>query len=378
LLGISNVKAYTNEKFEANRFRESVARTVRTAIKSGKVRALFVSMLNFLVYSAIVFIIWYGAWQMHRQTLSFGDLTAFVIYTALVGASMSNLADLYGQLQKIFGAAGRIRELFAQPIEGTIDEIPCSSPSEYKLTGAVELDNVSFYYPSRPDLTVLKNISLKAGKGEKIAVVGPSGAGKTTLVSLLLRFYDPVSGKILFDGIDALSIPLRHLREQIAIIPQDVLLFGGTIRENIAYGRPNVSAEELEEASKKAFAHDFIAGFPEGYDTVVGERGVRLSGGQRQRISIARAILKDARILILDEATSSLDSSSELMVQKAMDALFKDRTAFIIAHRLSTIRNADRIIVIDRGTIKESGTHHELVNEEDSLYRALNELQSQS
>jgi ABC-type multidrug transport system fused ATPase/permease subunit len=241
----------------------------------------------------------------------------------------------------------------------------------------VELSHVAFSYPSRPDVQVLKDITVTAEKGQQIAIVGPSGAGKSTMVSILLRFYDPSAGSILYDGKDISQIPLSQLRRQMALVPQDILLFGGTIFENIAYGKPNATREEIENAARQANAHDFIQSFPEGYETVVGERGVKLSGGQRQRVAIARAILKDPAILILDEATSSLDSESEALVQDALNNLMKNRTSFVIAHRLSTIRNADKIIVLEKGIVKESGTHHELLNITDGLYRSLSKHQLQ-
>jgi len=237
--------------------------------------------------------------------------------------------------------------------------------------------HVSFAYPSRPEVQVLKDISLTIEPGQQVALVGPSGAGKSTIAALLLRFYDPITGTIELDGMNISGIPLTQLRQQMAVVPQDVLLFGGSILENIEYGKPGSSREEIMEAARKAYAHDFISSFPEGYETMVGERGIKLSGGQRQRIAIARAILKDPAILILDEATSSLDSASEALVQDALENLMQGRTSFVIAHRLSTIRNADQILVLDKGYIKENGTHNDLMNIEDGLYKSLNKLQFQ-
>jgi ABC-type multidrug transport system fused ATPase/permease subunit len=239
----------------------------------------------------------------------------------------------------------------------------------------VSFNQVSFSYPSRKDFQVLKNLDIVANPGEQIALVGPSGAGKSTIVSLLLQFYYPDSGSILFDGKESKEFELSNLRKQMAFVPQDVLLFGGTIKENIAYGKPDASFEEIEEAAKKAFANDFIVSFPEKYETIVGERGVKLSGGQRQRIAIARAILKNPAILILDEATSSLDAASELLVQNALTNLMKNRTSFVIAHRLATVRNADKIFVLDKGKIVEAGTHNELINIPEGLYKSLSKLQ---
>jgi len=287
---------------------------------------------------------------------------------------MAGFAELYSQLQKTLGATQRVRELLreeAEQISVSREELK----KEFKLKGEVIFKNVRFSYSSRPEIEVLNNVNLEARMGQQIAIVGPSGSGKTTLVSLLFRFYDPVRGEILFDGIHAKDIPLSQLRKQMALVPQDVLLFGGTIRENIAYGKPNATNAEIEEAARKANAHEFINRFTEGYETVVGERGVKLSGGQRQRIAIARAILRDPIILILDEATSSLDSESEVLVQDALYNLMKNRTSFVIAHRLSTIRNADQIVVLDHGQIRERGRHSELVEMEDGLYKSLSKLQ---
>jgi ABC-type multidrug transport system fused ATPase/permease subunit len=240
------------------------------------------------------------------------------------------------------------------------------------LHGRVSLQHIAFNYPSRKDVQVLSDVCIDAAPGEQVAIVGPSGAGKSTIAALLLRFYEPDAGSLLFDGRPVTGIPLTQLRKQIALVPQDVLLFGGSIRENIAYGKPAATDAEIEAAARKANAHAFITSFPEGYETVVGERGIKLSGGQRQRIAIARAILKDPVILVLDEATSSLDAASESLVQEALDNLMRNRTSFIIAHRLSTIRHADKIVVLDKGKVVESGTHEELINLPEGLYRNLN------
>jgi len=244
----------------------------------------------------------------------------------------------------------------------------------YALKGNVKFEHVAFSYPSRKDIVVLKDLSLSANNGEQVAIVGPSGAGKSTIASLLLHFYEPDSGTIYFDERPAREFPLSQLRRQMAVVPQDVMLFGGSIRENIAYGKPGATDEEIIAAAKNANAHEFVKNFPEQYDTIVGERGIKLSGGQRQRVAIARAILKDPAILILDEATSSLDSESEQLVQEALENLMKGRTSFVIAHRLSTIRNADKIVLIDKGVVSEAGTHAELMNL-NGLYRKLNEMQ---
>ncbi|HXS37282.1 MAG TPA: ABC transporter transmembrane domain-containing protein [Flavipsychrobacter sp.] len=376
LQGISNVKAFSNEGYEVKRYGKSIEEVVRLAIKNGRFRGFFVSFLLFSVFGAVVLVVWYGAGLMQHGMLSFGALTAFVVYTAFVGGTMAGFADLYSQLQKTLGATQRVRELLKENIED-VSITDNGLQKQFKLSGQVSLQNIYFSYASRKEITVLKDINIEADSGQQVAIVGPSGAGKSTLISLLLRFYEPDSGQILFDGMPAGSIPLSQLRRQMALVPQDVLLFGGSIFENIAYGKEGATSKEVEEAAKKANAHDFISGFPEGYETIVGERGIKLSGGQRQRIAIARAILKDPIILILDEATSSLDSESEHLVQGALQNLMKNRTSFVIAHRLSTIRNADKIIVLEEGSVKESGTHKELLSIEEGLYKNLNRLQLQ-
>jgi ABC-type multidrug transport system fused ATPase/permease subunit len=374
LQGISNVKAFANEWYEIKRYNTSINNLVGLAIRNGRMRGFFVSFLLFSVVGAIVLVVWYGAGLMQQGLLSFGDLTAFVVYTAFVGGTMAGFADLYSQLQKTLGATQRVRELLKENIE---DVAVKSGPllKEYKLQGNVSMQHIGFSYPSRPEIQVVKDVSLEVKSGQQIAIVGPSGAGKSTLAALLLRFYEPDKGTIRFDGKDAQSIPLTQLRKQMAFVPQDILLFGGTILENIAYGKPDATRAEIEDAARQANAYEFIKSFPDGFDTVVGERGIKLSGGQRQRVAIARAILKDPVILLLDEATSSLDSESEALVQEALNNLMSNRTSFVIAHRLSTIRNADMIVVLEDGRVKESGTHQELVDIEDGLYKNLNRLQ---
>jgi ABC-type multidrug transport system fused ATPase/permease subunit len=374
LQGIGNVKAFSNEWFEVDRYSRSLTQFVSVALRSGKVRGLFIASMLFFMFGAIILVVWFGVGLMQKGELSFGDLTAFVVYTSFVGGSMAGFADMYSNLQKTLGATQRVREILKEETEDVSIREEAVDPA-YRLEGDVEFRHVAFSYPSRKEIPVLRDISLRARKGEQIALVGSSGAGKSTIASLILRFYEPGQGGIFFDGRPAEEIPLSQTRAQMALVPQDVLLFGGTIRENIAYGKPHASLEEIQEAARKAYAHDFIEAFPEGYDTVVGERGIKLSGGQRQRIAIARAILKDPAILILDEATSSLDSASESLVQEALENLMKNRTSFVIAHRLSTIRNADQIIVLDKGIVKEHGTHEELIRIPDGLYKNLHMLQ---
>ena len=371
--GIAVVKAFTNEFYEIGRYVKSIYAVVDTAISNARFRGAFISFMIFSVFGAIAFVMWYGANMIQSGQLTIGSLTMFVIFSMFVGGTFAGFADMFSQLQKTLGATESIREILRA--KGEIHEFKQTIiEPQYILKGSVRFDHVAFSYPGRKDIQVLKNISLSATNGEQIAIVGPSGAGKSTITSLLLRFYEPESGHIFFDEIAANLFPLSQLRMQMAFVPQDVLLFGGTIKENIAYGKPGADDNEIMAAAMKANAHEFVSKFPEQYETIVGERGIKLSGGQRQRIAIARAILKDPAILILDEATSSLDSESEQLVQEALDNLMKGRTSFVIAHRLSTIRNADKIIVIDKGIVLEMGTHQQLMNH-DGLYRKLNEMQ---
>ena len=375
--GIATVKAFTGEAFERNRYTKSVYSVVSIAISNARYRGAFVSFMIFSVFGAIGFVIWYGTRmiQLGEGDLTTGKLTMFVIFSAFVGGTFAGFADMFSQLQKTIGATQRVREIMQEKgedvhlLENTVVQ------QSNLLKGEVDFTNVMFSYPSRKDVKVLRDINLKVKSGEQIAIVGPSGAGKSTVTSLLLQFYQPDAGTILFDGKPATSFPLSELRNQMALVPQDVMLFGGSILENILYGKPDATLQEVEAAARKANAHEFIAAFPEAYDTIVGERGVKLSGGQRQRIAIARAILKNPAILILDEATSSLDAESEKLVQGALDNLMENRTSFVIAHRLSTIRNASRILVIHDGRIAEEGSHEQLLANENGVYRKLVEMQ---
>jgi ABC transporter fused permease/ATP-binding protein len=373
LQGITNVKAFANEYFENLRYRKSTESIVQKAIQGGKYRGAFASFIIFCLFGAIVSVIWYGVYLASRDQLFIGDLIKFILYSVYVGASFGGIAELYAQIQKAVGATERVFEILDEQPE-TLD-IKEHQVITHRIEGNVIFEELAFTYPSRKEIQVLKNISLSVKKGETIAIVGPSGSGKSTIVSLLLRFYDPESGAILIDGKDARQYSLTELRNNMAIVPQDVLLFGGTIMENIAYGKPGATVEEITEAARKANALEFIDTFPEKLETIVGERGIKLSGGQRQRIAIARAVLKDPSILILDEATSSLDSESERVVQEALDKLMVGRTSFVIAHRLSTIRKADKIVVIEKGKVRESGTHQELMLLENGLYRSLSSMQ---
>jgi ABC transporter fused permease/ATP-binding protein len=376
LQGIFNVKAFVNESFEIARYGRSMDAYLRVALRGARLRGAFIAFIVFALFGCIVVVLWSGASLLQSGRISIGEMTRFVLYTAFVAGAMGQFADLYSQVQKAVGASHRVRELLKEEPEFALPKSGAKKPARgNSLHGAVEFRNVRFRYPSRPEIEVLKGISFAVQPGEKIALVGPSGSGKSTIISLLLRFYDPQAGEILMDGHPAPEYPLAWLRNQMSIVPQEALLFGGTIYENIAYGRPGATEAEIMEAARQAHAHEFIAPFPEGYQTLVGERGVKLSGGQRQRVAIARAILKNPAILILDEATSSLDSESERLVQLALDQLMENRTTFMIAHRLATVRRADRILVIRDGTLVESGTHAELHQQENGLYRHLAELQ---
>lgn len=366
------VKAFTNERYENNRYVAALNELIAVALKTAKFRGAFITFIIFVLFSGIVGLMWYGAVLLQNGEMSSGDLFGFVLYTAFIGGSIAGLGDLYGQLQRAIGASERIIEILHEEEEGA-----GHAPSVDPILGNIEFEGVSFGYPSRPEIEVLHDLSFSVKAGDKIALVGPSGAGKSTIVQLLMRFYDVSKGEIRVDGNNARNYQLEHFRNHLGIVPQEVILFGGTIEENIAYGKPGASHEQIREAARKANALEFIDRFPEGMKTLVGERGVKLSGGQRQRIAIARAILKDPRILVLDEATSSLDAESEVLVQQALEELMRDRTSIIIAHRLSTIRKVDRILVIQEGRIIESGTHDMLAVKESGLYRNLLELQFQ-
>ena len=315
---------------------------------------------------------------VHAGQLSAGQLLSFMLYTAYVAGAMQSFAELFGQLQRTLGATQRVRELLREPPEDVDPPAGMSivTPGA-RLRGRVAFEDVSFRYPARPEVEVLRGITLHAEPGQRIAVVGPSGAGKSTLMSLLLGFYEPLSGRLLLDDREAREWSLFDRRRQVAVVPQDVLLFGGTIAENIAYGRPAAAPDEVLAVARRAHAHDFISALPDGYQTRVGERGMQLSGGQRQRIAIARALLRDPAILILDEATSALDAESEGLVLEALKTLMEGRTSLVIAHRLSTVRRADCIYVLKDGRTVEAGTHEALLARPDGVYRALSELQTE-
>ncbi len=426
LQGIQVVKAFTNEDYETGRYNAALTRSVSAGLRAAWLRGAFVSFIIVGLFGGIVAVIWYGALCVQQGDLTIGELFSFILYTTFIGASVGGLGELYGKLQSILGASERVFEILDEEREasppapllkergdlarpagvdvvngqatdvfttknvvnaGVVNEFTTpafTTPVDQRITsndqpatiqGAVEYRHVSFAYPTRPDVPVLKDVSFRIRAGQKVALVGPSGAGKSTVAALLQRFYPLGGGQILVDGQPIETYDLWTLRGNIGVVPQETLLFGGTIRENIAYGRPGASDAEVTEAAQQANAWQFIQSFPEGLDTLVGERGVKLSGGQRQRVAIARAILKNPRILILDEATSSLDSESESLVQQAMDKLLEGRTSIVIAHRLSTIRAADQILVIDQGVVAERGTHEELLARTGGIYANLLRLQ---
>lgn len=372
LMGISNVKSFTNELFIFNKYKKSSGTIRDLNVKSGVWRGAFISFIIFCMFGAIVFIIWQGLLltQGPNPELSSGDFFSFVMYTMMMGASIGSLPEMYASIQKAIGATENLMLIINESSEKEINK----GQDKPSISGKVSFENVAFAYPQRENVEVLKNVTFAANVNETIAFVGQSGAGKSTLASLILNYYPILKGAIKFDGIDANKIDMAHLRSHIAIVPQEVLLFGGTIRENIEFGKPGASEAEIIEAAKQANAYDFVMAFPDGFDTQVGDRGIQLSGGQKQRIAIARAILKNPTILILDEATSALDNESERLVQEALEKLMKGRTSFVIAHRLTTIRNADKILVLNNGEIIESGNHDELIGKKGA-YSALVEIQ---
>ena len=372
---IQAVKAFTNEKYEVNRYTNSLNKVVNEALKAATLRGGFVSFIIFALFGGIVGVVWYGAQLVAQGDLILADLLTFIFYTAFIGGSVGGLGDIYAQLQKTIGASDRILEILGDPSEVDIHENETSVPITF---GAIDLQDIHFSYPSRPSVEILKGISFTIEPGQKIAIVGTSGTGKSTLAQLMMRFYEPSQGKIMMGDYAIQDMPVGDWRKMVALVPQEVLLFGGSIRENIAYGKPGASEEEIHQAAEQAYAKEFIESFPEKYDTLVGERGVKLSGGQRQRIAIARAILKDPKFLILDEATSALDSESEKWVQSALEELMKNRTSLIIAHRLSTIRSADKIIVMESGKIVEMGSHENLMAKKQGVYQKMVKLQTEN
>ncbi|MEY3240822.1 MAG: hypothetical protein RIR11_2260 [Bacteroidota bacterium] len=373
LQSIYAVKAFTNELFESNRYKVANDRVIGVSMKYAYGRALFATFIITVLFGALFFVIWTGMSLVQSGEISAGQLISFVTFTAVIGAAIAGLGNFYTELVGAVGATERVREILNSPSEVQIR--PQVNLPANNIKGNIQFDNIYFSYPTRSDVPVLKGVSLNIKSGQKVALVGQSGAGKSTIMQLLLQFHHPISGKITLEGTNIHDFDLASYRNNFAIVPQEVILFGGTIKENVLYGKPDAPDEEVTAALRKANAWDFVFSFPDGWDTIVGERGIKLSGGQRQRIAIARAILRDPAILLLDEATSSLDSESEKQVQEALNRLMEGRTSIIIAHRLSTIREVDCIYVLEGGVIVEQGTHDVLSQLEDGAYSSLSKLQ---
>ncbi|MFC1862454.1 ABC transporter ATP-binding protein [Thermodesulfobacteriota bacterium] len=373
LQGVQSVKSYTNEFFEILRYKNKTKEIAKIGIKGGRYMGALNSFVILGLFGALVAVIWKGSILLTNGDLDSGELFSFVLYSGFIGGTIGGLTNIFSRIQRFIGATEDLFEIFDEE-EEDIFEIKNLDDKDI-LQGRIQFEHLYFSYPSRPDAEVLRDINLTINSNQMIALVGPSGAGKTTLATVLLRLHEPKKGCILFDDKDSRDIPLPILRKQIALVPQDIFLFGGTIQENIAYGDPSADSDRIVEAAGKANAWEFISRFPEGLETVVGERGTQLSGGQRQRIAIARAVLKDPKILILDEATSALDSESERLVQDALEKLMAGRTSIVIAHRLSTIRKADRIYVLEDGCLIENGTHDQLINQSGGMYKKLGDLQ---
>ena len=374
LTGITSVKAFTNEHIEIDKYDKVTSDIRKFGIKYGVMRGAFFAFIIMCVFGAIFFILYKMLLLINTGELTTENFGKFMMLSLFVAGSLGGLPEQLASIQRALGATDRVFEI----IDDRNEKINLAHRNNLNLTrvkGDLEFKNIQFTYPTRPDFVVLKDISFNAKAGQTIALVGSSGSGKSTLASMALRFYEPNAGEYTIDGKKSTDYELTELRDQMAIVPQDVLLFGGTIRDNILYGKPNATEAEVIEAAKQANAYDFIMSFPDKFETLVGDRGIQLSGGQRQRVAIARAVLKNPSILILDEATSSLDSESERLVQEALDKLMVGRTSIVIAHRLSTIRNADKIIVLQKGEVIESGTHQELITNDLGLYQKLSKLQ---
>lgn len=372
LLSAQTVQAFTHEAETRHAFADVTEKSFDAARQRITTRAVMTVIVIFLVFAGVVGVLWVGARDVRLGAMSVGELVQFVIYAVMVAGSVGALSEIWGELQRAAGATERLVELLGA--EDTVSDPAHPVPLPIPAAGRIEFQDVSFHYPSRPDVSALDHVDLSIAPGETVALVGPSGAGKTTVIQLILRFWDPETGKVTVDGYDLRDLARADFRRAIALVPQDPVIFAASARENIRFGRPDASDREVEEAARAAHAHEFLAALPEGYDTYVGERGVMLSGGQKQRIAIARAILRDAPILLLDEATSALDAASEREVQAAVEKLAVGRTTIIVAHRLATVKKADRIVVFDEGRIVAQGTHDALVAE-GGLYARLARLQ---
>jgi ATP-binding cassette subfamily B protein len=367
--GVRTVRAFAREKQEVERYSEAVEESFQIARKRAKMAATFTGLVTFLGYGALVLVLWWGGRMLASGEISDGDLLTFLMLTMSTAFSIGGLAALWQDFAKAIGASDRVFAL--------IDRTATMANGDQTLEavrGQLQLDGVDFTYPSRPDAPVLTDVSMTLDPGDVVALVGPSGSGKSTIAALLSRFYDPTAGQIRLDGVGLPELDMDWLRRRVGVVSQEPVLFANTIAENIRYGRPDASLEAVHAAARAANAHAFIMAFPEGFDTPVGERGVRLSGGQKQRVAIARALLKDPRVLILDEATSALDTKSEHLVQEALERLMEGRTTLVIAHRLSTIQGADRVVVMDHGQVVETGSHDSLLAQ-GGLYRRLVERQ---
>ncbi|MCT8161633.1 ABC transporter transmembrane domain-containing protein [Pseudoruegeria sp. SHC-113] len=369
---VQTVQAFTHEAITRAGFGSVTESAYRSAVKRITTRSLMTVIVIFLIFSGVVGVLWIGARDVRAGEMTVGALVQFVIYAVMVAGSVGALSEIWSELQRAAGATERLVELLNAPDDVLDPDAPVAVPSPCK--GGVTFDAVTFHYPSRLGVAALEDIEVTIAPGETVALVGPSGAGKSTILQLLLRFYDPTSGSVCIDGVDVKSMARADFRQNIALVPQDPVIFGTTARENIRFGRPDATDAEVEAAAKAAAAHDFLTELPEGYESQVGERGVMLSGGQKQRIAIARAILRDAPILLLDEATSALDAESERAVQAAVDVMSATRTTLVVAHRLATVKKADRILVFDKGRIVAEGTHDSLVAE-GGLYARLARLQ---